>query len=112
MFATLIVKSLSRQHEFDIPIVVLQLIRWIFKSAVKKDGYKEMKRQYSGGVKIGIGVLAINTCCAAASSVESKRLKAPIEERLLDDPETEFSISSSWVAFVNLFLGFNGRTSW
>ncbi|XVE85716.1 hypothetical protein DITRI_Ditri17bG0113200 [Diplodiscus trichospermus] len=66
-----------------IPIVVFRIIQW-FSGISVKHGYKmvfekrikRIKKRYSDGVKIGIGMLASIVCCAMASSVESKRLKS------------------------------------
>ncbi|KAL4347239.1 hypothetical protein GQ457_17G015320 [Hibiscus cannabinus] len=57
---------------------------------------------YSDAVKIGLGML---TCCAVASSVESKRLKALREEGLSDDPEAKAPISAAWLFLQFTFLG-------
>ncbi|XVF03169.1 hypothetical protein REPUB_Repub04eG0237900 [Reevesia pubescens] len=93
-------------------IVVLHLIQWVSKSLVNR-GYKmvfekrikRIKRRYSDGVKIGIGMLASIICCAIASAVESKRLKALTEKRLSNDPEATAPISSSWLVLQFFFLG-------
>ncbi|KAK8485387.1 hypothetical protein V6N13_029537 [Hibiscus sabdariffa] len=96
----------------DISIVLLQSIQWISNRAVDK-GYemiferriKRIKKHYSDGVKIGLGMLASIICCAVASSVESKRLKALREEGLSDDPEAKASMPAAWLLLQFFFLG-------
>ncbi|XVF03170.1 hypothetical protein REPUB_Repub04eG0238000 [Reevesia pubescens] len=93
-------------------IVVLQLIQRISESLVSR-GYKmvfekrikRIKRQYSDGVKIGVGMLASIICCAIASTVESKRLKALTQKRLSIGPEDTAPISASWLVLQFFFLG-------
>ncbi|XWS23075.1 hypothetical protein CRYUN_Cryun29cG0090600 [Craigia yunnanensis] len=93
-----------------IPIVVFQMTQWLSKGLVKR-GYKlafekrinRIKRRYSDGVKIGIGMLASIICCAVASSVESKRLKSLSQEGLSNDPEA--TISAFWFVLQFFFLG-------
>ncbi|XP_022776716.1 protein NRT1/ PTR FAMILY 5.5-like [Durio zibethinus] len=95
-----------------IPVVVLQMIQWISKISVNR-GYKmvfekritRIKRRYSDGVKIGIGMLASIICCAVASSVEAKRLKALRQEGLSNDPEAPAPITASWLLLQFFFLG-------
>ncbi|XVF03168.1 hypothetical protein REPUB_Repub04eG0237800 [Reevesia pubescens] len=114
------VKSLGNTFFIDqansikggIPNVVWQLIQMISKSLVNM-GYfmvfekriKRIKRHYSDGVKIGIGMLASIICCAIASSVESKRLKALTKKGLSNDPEATAHISAFWLVLQFLFLG-------
>lgn len=94
------------------PVVLLQLIQWISKNAVNK-GFKSVlekrirriKRRYSDGVKIGIGMLTSVLCCAVASQVESKRLKALKKKGLLDNPEAAAPMSASWLLLQFIFLG-------
>ncbi|MBA0876802.1 hypothetical protein Goshw_026512 [Gossypium schwendimanii] len=96
----------------DTPLVLLQLIQLISKSAVNK-GYKmvlgkriqRIKRRYSDGVKIGIGMLTSILCCAVASSVESKRLEALRESGLLNDPKARAPISAAWLLLQFCSLG-------
>ncbi|XP_017970894.1 PREDICTED: protein NRT1/ PTR FAMILY 5.5 isoform X3 [Theobroma cacao] len=95
-----------------IPIVVFQMIKGFSKGLVKS-GYKmvfekrirRIKRQYSDGVKIGIGMLASIICCAAASSVESQRLKALSKEGLSNDPNATAPITAFWLVLPFFFLG-------
>ncbi|KAG4116334.1 hypothetical protein ERO13_D12G163300v2 [Gossypium hirsutum] len=94
----------------DISVVLLQLMQLISNIAVNK-GYKMMlekriqriKRRHSDGVKIGIGMLTSILCCAVASQVESKRLKALKKKGLLDNPEAPMSVS--WLLLQFIFLG-------
>ncbi|XVE85719.1 hypothetical protein DITRI_Ditri17bG0113400 [Diplodiscus trichospermus] len=95
-----------------IPIVVFQLIQGFSKGLVKsvynkvfEKRIKRMKRRYSDGVKIGIGMLASIICCAVASSVESKRLKALNQEGLSNDPNATAPISAVWLLLQFFFLG-------
>ncbi|MBA0743971.1 hypothetical protein Gogos_006617, partial [Gossypium gossypioides] len=96
----------------DIPIIVLQVIKGVTRNAVK-GGYKavfakriqRMQRQYSDGVKIGIGMLTSVICCAVASSVESKRLEALRESGLLNDPKARPPISAAWLLLQFCSLG-------
>ncbi|XP_012438487.1 protein NRT1/ PTR FAMILY 5.5 [Gossypium raimondii] len=96
----------------DIPIIVLQVIKGVTRNAVK-GGYKvvfakriqRMQRQYSDGVKIGIGMLTSIICCAVASSVESKRLEALRESGLLNDPKARAPISAAWLLLQFCSLG-------
>ncbi|XVE91640.1 hypothetical protein REPUB_Repub01dG0027300 [Reevesia pubescens] len=95
-----------------IPIVVFQMIKGFSKSSVNS-GYKmvfekrikRIKRRYSDGVKICIGMLASIICCAVASSVESKRLKALRQGGLSNDPNTTAPISAFWLVLQFFFLG-------
>ncbi|KAK6251954.1 hypothetical protein QUC31_013674 [Theobroma cacao] len=95
-----------------IPIVVFQMIKGFSKGLVQS-GYKmvfekrirRIKRQYSDGVKIGIGMLASIICCAAASSVESQRLKALSKEGLSNDPNATAPITAFWLVLPFFFLG-------
>ena len=95
-----------------IPIVVFQMIQGFSKSSVKS-GYrvvfekriKRIKGRYSDGVKIGIGMMASILCCSAASSVESKRLKALSQEGLSNDPNATAPISAFWLVLQFFFLG-------
>ncbi|TYG41637.1 hypothetical protein ES288_D12G191700v1 [Gossypium darwinii] len=96
----------------DIPIIVLQVIKGVTRNAVN-GGYKvvfakriqRMQRQYSDGVKIGIGMLTSIICCAVASSVESKRLEALRESGLLNDPKARAPISAAWLLLQFCSLG-------
>ncbi|KAB1999733.1 hypothetical protein ES319_D12G181200v1 [Gossypium barbadense] len=96
----------------DIPIIVLQVIKEVTRNAVK-GGYKvvfakriqRVQRQYSDGVKIGIGMLTSIICCAVASSVESKRLEALRESGLLNDPKARAPISAAWLLLQFCSLG-------
>ncbi|MBA0743970.1 hypothetical protein Gogos_006616, partial [Gossypium gossypioides] len=93
-------------------LVLLQLIQLISKSAVN-EGYKmvlekriqRIKRRYSDGVKIGIGMLTSILCSAVASQVESKRLKALKKKGFLDNPKAEAPMSASWLLPQFIFLG-------
>ncbi|KAK8604296.1 hypothetical protein V6N13_099243 [Hibiscus sabdariffa] len=96
----------------DIPIVVLLLIKGISQKAVIfgnktifERRIKRIKKHYSDAVKIGLGMLASVICCAVASLVESKRLKALREEGLSDDPEAEAPITAAWLFLQFIFLG-------
>ncbi|TYH96541.1 hypothetical protein ES332_A12G184300v1 [Gossypium tomentosum] len=108
---TFFIEQADRMHG-GISLVVLQLIQFISKSAVN-EGYKmvfekriqRIKRRYSDGVKIGIGMLTSILCCAVASQVESKRLKALKKKGLLDNPEAEAPMSKSWLLLQFIFLG-------
>ncbi|XP_052879301.1 protein NRT1/ PTR FAMILY 5.5-like [Gossypium arboreum] len=108
---TFFIEQADRMHG-GISLVVLQLIQFISKRAVN-EGYKmvfekriqRIKRRYSDGVKIGIGMLTSILCCAVASQVESKRLKALKKKGLLDNPEAEAPMSASWLLLQFIFLG-------
>ncbi|PPS07071.1 hypothetical protein GOBAR_AA13574 [Gossypium barbadense] len=108
---TFFIEQADRMHG-SISVVVLQLIQFISKSAVN-EGYKmvfekriqRIKRRYSDGVKIGIGMLTSILCCAVASQVESKRLKALKKKGLLDNPEAEAPMSAYWLLLQFIFLG-------
>ncbi|XP_022735405.1 protein NRT1/ PTR FAMILY 5.5-like [Durio zibethinus] len=94
-------------------IVVFQMIQGFSKSPIKR-GYEvvfekridRIKRGYSDAVKIGLGMLASIICCAVATSVESKRLKAlpPSLEGLPNDPNAIAHISALWLVPQFLFL--------
>ncbi|XWS69619.1 hypothetical protein CRYUN_Cryun04dG0194100 [Craigia yunnanensis] len=85
-----------------------------FSKTAVKIGYKmvfekrikRVKRRYSDGVKIGIGMLASIICCAVASSVESKRLKALSKRGLSHDPNATAPnlISPFWLVLQFFFL--------
>ena len=95
-----------------IPIVVFQttqwlstyLVKWVYKKAFEKR-INRIKRRYSDGVKIGIGMLSSIICCAVASSVESKRLKSLSQEGQSIDPEATAPISALWFVLQFFFLG-------
>ncbi|PPS07072.1 hypothetical protein GOBAR_AA13575 [Gossypium barbadense] len=96
----------------DIPIIVLQVIKGVTRNAVKGGSkavfakrIQRMQRQYSDGVKIGIGMLNSIICCAVASSVESKRLEALRESGLLNDPKARAPISAAWLLLQFCSLG-------
>ncbi|XVE74367.1 hypothetical protein DITRI_Ditri12bG0011100 [Diplodiscus trichospermus] len=97
-----------------IPTIVFQMIQELSKSAVKtvfkfvfEKRIRRMKRQYTDGMKIGIGMLASIICSAVASSVESKRLKALSKKGLSHDPNTKipYLISPFWFVLQFFFLG-------
>ncbi|XVE85718.1 hypothetical protein DITRI_Ditri17bG0113300 [Diplodiscus trichospermus] len=96
----------------SMPIVVFQMTQEFSKWLVNK-GYKmvfetrieRIKRRYSDGVKIGIGMLASIVCCAVASAVESKRLKALSKVGLSNIPNAKAPISSRWLLLQFFFLG-------
>ncbi|KAE8716120.1 Dihydropterin pyrophosphokinase / Dihydropteroate synthase [Hibiscus syriacus] len=95
----------------SVPIVIFQLSQWISEYGVNK-GYEMVlerriqrtKKRYSDGVKIGLGMLASIICCAVASFVESKRLKALRGNGLLSDPKAVSPISGAWFALQFFFL--------
>ncbi|OMO72047.1 Proton-dependent oligopeptide transporter family [Corchorus olitorius] len=95
-----------------VPIVVFQMIQGSSKGVVKsiyktvfEKRIKRNKRQYSDGVKIGIGMLASVACCSVASLVETKRLKALGREGLSNDPNAIAPISAFWLVLQFFLLG-------
>lgn len=102
----------NKRHQIQLPIQIFGLMAGFATSAVKplyrivfEQRIERMNGRYSGGMKVGLGMLAALASCKVAWWVEYKRLKSLKEHGLLGNPNAIAPISVFWLSPQFVLMG-------